>query len=301
MALYFYLCIIYWARIINIWTFVNPLIFCCKNKNSFCNIKATHIFSAKNITVFAVFHDGNFNVTLPNNFVKLWTTKPSMGSYFDGIFLMWLFLEENDHLEVYIWFPIIYLLYMFNPKLFRHQISDYICHLLWIFFFFLTTIKWKEVYMLIMSGLIWIYPVCKSLLLLPMAVKELKELFVSRQHSKIEFVIFWKNKTWHFMWIVCWVLFFKEINTWHFMNHMPSRRFTWNVKSYFLQKIKKKYFKVLSAVVMFSALGVNLLMEPSLLSTSLHPPCRLRWLDHTQKHLCHFLVKDPDPFPVQVK
>ena len=34
------------------------------------NARATHIFSAKNINVFAVFQDGNFNIMLANNFVK---------------------------------------------------------------------------------------------------------------------------------------------------------------------------------------------------------------------------------------
>ena len=42
------------------------------------NVSSTsHIFAAKNINVFAVFQDRNFNVTLANNFVKLndvWTT-----------------------------------------------------------------------------------------------------------------------------------------------------------------------------------------------------------------------------------
>ena len=37
--------------------------------SSFCNAKAIHIFSAKNISVFAIFQDRNFNVTLANNFV----------------------------------------------------------------------------------------------------------------------------------------------------------------------------------------------------------------------------------------
>ena len=45
--------------------------FCCKNVSSFCNAKATHIFSAKNIYVFAIFQDRNFNVTSANNFIKV--------------------------------------------------------------------------------------------------------------------------------------------------------------------------------------------------------------------------------------
>ena len=39
--------------------------------NRFCNAKATHIFSAKNINVFAIFQDRNFNVMLANNFVLI--------------------------------------------------------------------------------------------------------------------------------------------------------------------------------------------------------------------------------------
>ena len=50
--------------------FSNTLIFFCKNVSSFCNAKATHTFSAKNINVFAVFQDRNYNITIANNFVK---------------------------------------------------------------------------------------------------------------------------------------------------------------------------------------------------------------------------------------
>ena len=38
--------------------------------SSFCNAKATHIFSAKNINVFAIFQDINSNVTLANNLLS---------------------------------------------------------------------------------------------------------------------------------------------------------------------------------------------------------------------------------------
>ena len=38
--------------------------------------KCTHIFSAKNISIFAIFQDRNFNIKLANNFVKFWTTGP---------------------------------------------------------------------------------------------------------------------------------------------------------------------------------------------------------------------------------
>ena len=43
--------------------FSNTLMIC-----TFFQQKATHIFSAKNINVFAIFQDRNFNVTLANNF-----------------------------------------------------------------------------------------------------------------------------------------------------------------------------------------------------------------------------------------
>ena len=41
-----------------------------KNVSSFCNAKASHIFLVKNVSVFVMFQDRNFNVTLANNFVK---------------------------------------------------------------------------------------------------------------------------------------------------------------------------------------------------------------------------------------
>ena len=50
--------------------FSKTLIFCCKNVSSFCNAKATHNFSAKNMNVFAIFQDRNSNITLANNLVK---------------------------------------------------------------------------------------------------------------------------------------------------------------------------------------------------------------------------------------
>ena len=49
--------------------FSNTLIFLLQNVRSFCNAKATHIFSAKYINVFAIFQDKIFNVTLANNFI----------------------------------------------------------------------------------------------------------------------------------------------------------------------------------------------------------------------------------------
>ena len=38
--------------------------------------KLLTFFSAKNIGVVAIFQDINFNITLANNFVKFWTTRP---------------------------------------------------------------------------------------------------------------------------------------------------------------------------------------------------------------------------------
>ena len=51
-------------------------IFCCKN------MSYSHCFS-KNINVFAIFQDRNFNVTLANNSVKGITTGPRLGSFTD--------------------------------------------------------------------------------------------------------------------------------------------------------------------------------------------------------------------------
>ena len=56
--------------------FSNTLIFCCRNVSSFCNTKGTHIFTTKNINVFAIFQERNFNAMLANNFVKFLTTWP---------------------------------------------------------------------------------------------------------------------------------------------------------------------------------------------------------------------------------
>ena len=47
--------------------------------SSFCSAKATHIFSANSVNVFAIFQARNFNVTLANNFVKFWPTGPCHG------------------------------------------------------------------------------------------------------------------------------------------------------------------------------------------------------------------------------
>ena len=50
--------------------FSNTLIFLLQN----IQCKSYSHFFSKNINVFAIFQDGNFNVTLANNFLKFWTT-----------------------------------------------------------------------------------------------------------------------------------------------------------------------------------------------------------------------------------
>ena len=45
------------------------------------NAKATHIVSAKNIYVFAIFQNRNFIFTLANNFVKFWSDSPEILTY----------------------------------------------------------------------------------------------------------------------------------------------------------------------------------------------------------------------------
>ena len=54
-------------------------IFCWKNVSSFCNAKATHIFSAKNIRILCFESAKTVNKMTPNELIKLttlWTTGP---------------------------------------------------------------------------------------------------------------------------------------------------------------------------------------------------------------------------------
>ena len=54
------------------------------------------------------------------------------------------------------------------------------------------------------------------------------------------------------------LLSFKENKAWFFhVNPLPSRGFTWNIKSYFLWKTIKKYLWMSSAAVVIGALRVN--------------------------------------------
>ena len=62
-------------------------IFCWKNVSSFCNAKATHIFSAKNIRILCIESAKTVNEMTVNEIVKLttlWTTGPS---YFNPFML----------------------------------------------------------------------------------------------------------------------------------------------------------------------------------------------------------------------
>ena len=47
-----------------------PIFFAEKNVSSFCTAKATHIFSAKNFSIFAYHPNVNFNKSLTNNIVS---------------------------------------------------------------------------------------------------------------------------------------------------------------------------------------------------------------------------------------
>ena len=51
--------------------------------------KATHIFSAKNINVFAIFQDWNCNVRLANTFVKFWLNGPWSRLFTAYLFSYW--------------------------------------------------------------------------------------------------------------------------------------------------------------------------------------------------------------------
>ena len=51
--------------------FSSTLIFLLQNVSSFSNAKATQTFAAKNIDVFDIFQEKNFNIMLTNNFVQI--------------------------------------------------------------------------------------------------------------------------------------------------------------------------------------------------------------------------------------
>ena len=61
-------------------TISNSLVFLLKTVSSLANAKATHIFSAKNISVFATFNDQNFNDTLTNDIVSFEQLGPGLFS-----------------------------------------------------------------------------------------------------------------------------------------------------------------------------------------------------------------------------
>ena len=70
-------------------------IFCWKNMSSFCNAKATHIFSAKNISILCIESAKTVNEMTLNELVKLttlWTTGPWP---FDLSFHCWYYSFGN--------------------------------------------------------------------------------------------------------------------------------------------------------------------------------------------------------------
>ena len=84
------------------------------------------------------------------------------------------------------------------------------------------------------------------------------------------------------------------------MNPLPSRGFTWNIKSYFLWKTIKKYFWMLSAAVVVGALRVKILDITKqlfmrflgLIKTGVSVTCKVCWCVKTDIFLtmCHNCV-----------
>ena len=66
------------------------------------------------------------------------------------------------------------------------------------------------------------------------------------------------SSRWHFIFIFL-IFQSKQVLIFH-VNRLPSRWFTWNIKTCFLWKIKKIYFKMSSAAVVIGALRVKCLM-----------------------------------------
>ena len=52
---------------------------------AFVNAKATHIFTAKNISVYAIFNDQSFNDTLTNDIVRFEQLSPGFNFLFNVI------------------------------------------------------------------------------------------------------------------------------------------------------------------------------------------------------------------------
>ena len=88
-------------------------IFCWKNVSSFCNAKATHIFSAKNIRILYIESAKTVNEMTLNELVKLttlWTTGPRMAGsimiesickdyFYINLIIMVLYVRAVDNLS----------------------------------------------------------------------------------------------------------------------------------------------------------------------------------------------------------
>ena len=98
---------------------------------------------------------------------------------------------------------------------------------------------------LIMSRLIWIYAVCKSLLLSPVAVKELKGIITPTADVILIFITVADNS---------FLVFFIANKAW---------QFTWNIKFYFFLSLsqKKKEIGMSSATILLTALRVHTLFS----------------------------------------
>ena len=68
-------------------TITNSQVFLLKKMwVAFANAKATHIFSSKNISIYAIFNDQSFNDTLTNHIVSF--QQPAMATYFNMVCIM---------------------------------------------------------------------------------------------------------------------------------------------------------------------------------------------------------------------
>ena len=63
---------------------------------AFANAKATHIFSAKRISIYAIFNDQSFNDMLTNNIFSFKQLGPGLYVPYKTIFDMFLFLVLLD-------------------------------------------------------------------------------------------------------------------------------------------------------------------------------------------------------------
>ena len=140
--------------------------------SSFCKCKSYSHFFSKRISIYAIFNNQSFNDMLTNNMVSFEQLSQN--------FCHHLFFSGRQILQTEL-----FLLTLSVPNLRRH-FSDEKRRLLFVVCFdFLTNYvlemilyvklkDWIQMTRLIMSHLIWIFAVCKSLLSSPVAVKRLK-------------------------------------------------------------------------------------------------------------------------------